>query len=149
MRMARASPGISMLKMATGRLTARATFSAKFMAKLVFPIDGRPATMMRSEGWRPEVISSKSAKPVGRPVMGSLRWKRISMRSTALPRRLRRGWKPPPPRCSCSAISKTRRSASSSSSATSRPSVLKAMSLMPVPTEMSWRSTERSRTILA
>ncbi len=39
----------------------------------------------------PEVIWSKSLKPEGRPVMGSLRWKRISMRSTALPRRLRRG----------------------------------------------------------
>jgi hypothetical protein len=31
------------------------------------------------------------------------------------------GWKPPPPRASCSAISKTRRSAASSSSEASRP----------------------------
>ena len=34
-RSARESPGISMLKMATGRWTCRATFSAMFMAKLV------------------------------------------------------------------------------------------------------------------
>jgi hypothetical protein len=38
-----------------------------FMQKLVFPIAGRAATMMRSERCRPEVISSNSTNPVATP----------------------------------------------------------------------------------
>ena len=43
MRMASESPGISMLNTATGASDLIAAFSAMFMAKLVLPIDGRPA----------------------------------------------------------------------------------------------------------
>ena len=48
-RMVSASPGISIEKTATGRLVATATFSAIFIANVVLPIDGRPATMIRSD----------------------------------------------------------------------------------------------------
>ncbi len=40
-----------------------------FRTRLVFPIDGRAATMMRSPACKPRVISSTSTKPVGTPVM--------------------------------------------------------------------------------
>ena len=49
------------------------TCCAMFSTRLVFPIDGRAATMTRSEGWRPDVSSSRSVKPVGTPVTSSLR----------------------------------------------------------------------------
>ena len=39
-----------------------------FTAKAVFPIDGRAATMIRSDGCRPAVSSSRSVKPVADPV---------------------------------------------------------------------------------
>ena len=42
--------------------------SAMFSTKLVFPIDGRAATMTRSDFWKPDVISSRSTKPLGTPV---------------------------------------------------------------------------------
>jgi hypothetical protein len=35
-----------------------------FNESAVFPLDGRAARMMRSAGWSPEVIRSKSANPV-------------------------------------------------------------------------------------
>ena len=35
----------------------------------VFPIDGRAATMIRSAGWKPDVISSRSLKPLATPVI--------------------------------------------------------------------------------
>ena len=41
------------------------------MQKLVFPIAGRAATMMRSDFCSPEVSSSNSTNPVGMPVMSS------------------------------------------------------------------------------
>ncbi len=37
--------------------------SAMFSTKLVLPIDGRAATMTRSDFWKPDVISSRSTKP--------------------------------------------------------------------------------------
>ena len=37
-----------------------ATFSAMFIAKLVFPIEGRPAITTKSDFWNPAVISSRS-----------------------------------------------------------------------------------------
>ena len=49
------------------------TCCAMFSTRLVFPIDGRAAMMTRSDGWRPDVISSRSVKPVGTPVTSSLR----------------------------------------------------------------------------
>ena len=42
--------------------------SAMFSTKLVLPIDGRAATMTRSDFWKPDVISSRSTKPLGTPV---------------------------------------------------------------------------------
>ena len=36
----------------------------------VFPIDGRAATMIRSDGWKPDVSSSRSVKPLATPVIG-------------------------------------------------------------------------------
>ena len=40
-----------------------------FSTRLVFPIDGRAATMIRSPRWKPRVILSISVKPVATPVM--------------------------------------------------------------------------------
>ena len=40
--------------------------------RLVFPIDGRAAMMIRSPPCRPRVISSRSSKPVGTPVISRL-----------------------------------------------------------------------------
>jgi hypothetical protein len=39
-----------------------------FKAKAVFPIDGRAATIIRSDGCKPEVIWLSSVKPVSMPV---------------------------------------------------------------------------------
>ena len=55
------------------------TCCAMFSTRLVLPIDGRAATMTMSDGCRPEVISSRSAKPVGTPVTSSLREASFSM----------------------------------------------------------------------
>ena len=49
-----------------------AAFSAMFNTRLVFPIDGRAATMTRSDFWKPDVISSRSTNPVGTPVTSPL-----------------------------------------------------------------------------
>ncbi len=72
-RIASCSPGISMENTATGTCPLIAAFSAIFMAKVVLPMEGRPAMMTRSERCRPEVLSSKSSKPVGTPVI-ELSW---------------------------------------------------------------------------
>ena len=55
------------------------TCCAMFSTRLVFPIDGRAAMMIRSDGCRPDVISSRSVKPVGTPVISSLRACSFSM----------------------------------------------------------------------
>ena len=61
MRNASCSRDISMLKTPTLALRGpNAAFSAMFMAKVVLPIEGRPATMIRSPFCRPAVISSSS-----------------------------------------------------------------------------------------
>ncbi len=57
-----------MLNTATGSFASRATFSAMLSEKAVLPMDGRPATMIRSPGCSPEVLASRSVKPVGTPV---------------------------------------------------------------------------------
>ncbi len=68
MRRPSCAPPISIEKTRTGSFTSRPTYSAMLSARLVLPIAGRPATMTSSPGCRPEVISSKSTKPVATPV---------------------------------------------------------------------------------
>ena len=47
----------------------------------VLPMEGRAATMTSSDRWNPEVSPSKSANPLGTPVIAlPLRWS-VSMRS--------------------------------------------------------------------
>ena len=48
------------------------TCCAMFSVKLVLPIEGRAATMTRSDGCSPDVISSSWSKPVGTPVTSPL-----------------------------------------------------------------------------
>ena len=64
---------ISRLKKPTVMSVFVPTCCAMLSTRLVLPIDGRAATMTRSDGWRPDVISSRSVNPVGTPVMSSLR----------------------------------------------------------------------------
>jgi hypothetical protein len=45
-----------------------AAFCATLRMKAVFPIEGRAATMLNSEGWKPSVSRSRSANPDGTPV---------------------------------------------------------------------------------
>ncbi len=59
---------ISIENTATGSFASSATCSAMLSASAVLPIDGRPAMITRSPGCSPDVISSRSAKPVGTPV---------------------------------------------------------------------------------
>jgi hypothetical protein len=68
-RVANWAPPISIENTPTGKPESTATFSAMFSAKAVFPMEGRPATMIRSPGWKPEVFWSRSMKPVGTPVI--------------------------------------------------------------------------------
>ncbi len=60
---------ISSEKNATGTLCSIAACCAMFSVNAVFPIDGRAATMIRSAGWKPDVISSRSLKPLATPVI--------------------------------------------------------------------------------
>ena len=60
MRIASWAPPISIENTATGAPYSIATCSAMFSENEVLPIDGRPATMTRSPGCRPEVILSRS-----------------------------------------------------------------------------------------
>ena len=68
-RVAICGPDISRLKIATGRRSSTPTCSAMLSANAVLPMDGRPATTIMSPGCRPEVMRSRSTKPVGTPVM--------------------------------------------------------------------------------
>ena len=54
-----------------GQRRVVAAFCASDSANEVLPIAGRAARMMSSVGWRPAVLVSRSAKPVGTPVMPS------------------------------------------------------------------------------
>ena len=69
-RWASSASDISRLNSATGRgwSLSSATFSAMFVTSADLPIDGRAARTMRLPGWKPPVISSRSAKPDGVPV---------------------------------------------------------------------------------
>ena len=69
MRNASCSRDISMLKIPTRAFFGpNAAFSAMFSAKVVLPIEGRPAMTMRSPFCNPAVISSSFEKPVLTPV---------------------------------------------------------------------------------
>ncbi len=59
---------ISIENTATALPVLSEEYSAMFSASEVFPIAGRAARMIRSEGCNPAVSASKSMKPVGRPV---------------------------------------------------------------------------------
>ena len=48
-------------------------FPHKFIAKVVFPIEGRAATIIKSPGCKPAVFLSKSVKPVEIPVTPPIR----------------------------------------------------------------------------
>ncbi len=50
-----------------------AACSAMLIAKAVLPIEGRPATIIKSERCNPPVILSKSSNPVSIPVIGFCR----------------------------------------------------------------------------
>ena len=77
-------PPISIENTATGKCSFTATCSAIFIENAVLPIDGRPATMIKSPTCKPDVRLSKSIKPVEVPVTSSglSREYSISMRST-------------------------------------------------------------------
>ena len=66
--MANCCPGISILKTAVGSCESKTALSAMFIAKLVFPIDGRPAMTIKSDFCNPEVKLSRSLNPVEMPV---------------------------------------------------------------------------------
>ena len=68
MRLVSCSLVISRLKMATGTFCCMATRVAMFSAKLVLPIPGRAARMMRSPRPRPVSTVSSRRKPVGMPL---------------------------------------------------------------------------------
>ena len=143
------SAGISMLNTMTGSSALTAAVSTRFIENEVFPIDGRPATMIRSPYCRPAVFRSRSSNPVGTPVIGLSRRDSSSMRSitlTSTSRMATDSCRAAPPR---SAISKMRRSASSSRSSAARPSGRNAASAISVLVRISSRSTARSRTISA
>ena len=69
---ARAAPSTSRARRSRpSRRCASAAFCAMFRQNDVLPIAGRAATMIRSPFCRPLVFSSRSTKPVGRPVTSS------------------------------------------------------------------------------
>ncbi len=132
----------------TGRSLAITACSTRFMAKVVLPMEGRPAMITRSEGCRPEVISSRSRNPVERPVISPFMLNSSSMRSTALASSSLMPMGPPDLGRS-SLIWNTSRSASSSSSSAGRPWGLKAPSAIWLAARISLRSVARSRTMSA
>ncbi len=151
MRSASCEAPISIEKTATGMPWSMATYSPMLRASEVLPIDGRPATMIRSPGWKPEVLESRSANPVGTPVTseGLARSNSSWIRSTTL---VSSGWismKPWRPRAPSSAMRKTLLSASSRICLVSRPAGLSALVAISSPAVTRRRSTERSRTISA
>ena len=56
------------LKIATGIFKVSAMCSPMLSARLVLPMLGRPATTMRSPSCSPDVMRSRSVKPVATPV---------------------------------------------------------------------------------
>ena len=111
MRMNSCSFDISRLKKPTVMSVEVPTCCAMLSTKLVLPIDGRAATSIRSDGCRPDVISSRSTNPVGTPVTSPLCCCSFSMVAKLLWTRSRSGTNPS--RMRSSAIAKIARSASS------------------------------------
>ena len=113
------------------------------------PIEGRAATIIRSEGCKPLVFLSKSVKPVDTPVT-SLSWPASSsMREIVLRKAPETLIGPSFAVVRFSAISNTLVSARSSNSLLSRPSGLKLMSAMSLAAPISSRTTARSLTMFA
>ena len=67
-RLINCSLDISRLKIAVVIFLFMQTFCAIFNTKAVFPIEGRAAIKIKSDGCKPAVLWSKSIKPVSRPV---------------------------------------------------------------------------------
>ena len=63
---------ISREKTATAWLKSIAIFLAIEITKAVFPIPGRAAIIIKSDGCQPEVIASSFVKPVAKPLIPSL-----------------------------------------------------------------------------
>ena len=60
---------ISSEKIAIEVLCSIAACCAMLSTNAVFPIDGRAAMITRSDGWNPDVSSSRSWKPLATPVI--------------------------------------------------------------------------------
>ncbi|MNT47087.1 hypothetical protein D3C72_1837740 [compost metagenome] len=113
------------------------------------PIDGRAASTIMSPGCRPEVILSKSLKPVRTPVM-SFGFSAISVtRSSSSTTRESMLWKPCFIRVPSSPMLKIFCSASSRILSTGLPCGLKALVAISSAAVTSLRRMERSRTISA
>ena len=150
-RMASCEPPISMENTPTGKPSRTATCSATLSAKAVFPIDGRPATTIRSPGCNPDIFSSISAKPVAMPVMLpglSLSYSSCVCSITCTSRALM-CVKLSLVRAPFSVISKIRASASSSNSWVSEPCGFSALAAISSEMAISLRRMARSRTISA
>ncbi len=143
------SAGISSENTATGTFSLMETFSTMFIASDVLPMDGRPARISRSAGCRPLVILSNSIRPVGTPENEPSLATSSSMRLTALVSSELSPCGPSLPLRPCSAILKISCSATPNTSSADWPAGSKAVEVIVSPARMSWRMTERSRTISA
>ena len=143
------SEGISKLNTNTGFSSDIMAFSTKFIAKVVLPIEGRAATIIKSEGCRPLVFLSKSVKPVVTPVTSLLVLTKTSRRSMVLPNTASTSRGPSFSPVRRSAISNTLLSAKSRMSALSRPSGLYPTSAISWATPISSRVIARSLIICA
>ena len=139
------SDGISKLKNSTACSDITAC-SATLIAKAVLPMDGRAAKITRSDFCSPDVFLSRSVKPVARPVMAPLVFVKSSTFSMAF---ANSGptFSGPPSFVRCSAIWYTACSARSNRVLLSRPSGVNAESAIWFAAPISWRNTERSRTM--
>ena len=72
---------ISRLNTATGNFCSMEACAARLRQKADFPIPGRPAMIIRSEGCSPLVILSNSTNPVATPVTYTFLFERLSMYS--------------------------------------------------------------------
>ena len=140
--------GISMENTRIGASWCKIACSTRFMAKDVLPMEGRPATMIRSDFCRPEVLLSRSRKPVLKPVILPPARLSSSTRSS-VPLSSVSTSSGPPAFGPCSPICIMRRSASSISSPAPRPRGLKPLSAMVWAASIRRRSTDRSRTTCA
>ena len=148
MRMISESAGISMLNTRMGLAWLRMACSTRFMAKLVLPMEGRPATITRSAGCRPEVMPSRSLNPVLRPVISPPELNSSSILPMADCNSGLTDWGPPA-LGPCSEICMMRRSASSISSSGVRPSGLNPLSAISWAASISLRRLARSLTTWA